>query len=226
MFGIQQLYKTFGLKHVLRGLNFDFQKDCINYVLGPSGSGKTTLLHILSGSVEPTSGKIIFGSQAHSITPSWIRKQMGIVYQDFRLFSHYNVLKNICYPLAIRGYSKRESLKRAQELGERFSITDLFSAWPQELSGGQKQRVAIARALVHNPVYIFADEPTGSLDEDNARIIFAALRDLAQEGKWVIVVTHDRLALKEYSSESVLFLSGNETSKIDNGLNENRVLAI
>ena len=192
MIRLRHIYKTYGSRHVLRDVNLDLPSGKVSYLLGPSGSGKTTLLQIISGHLLPTSGHVIYdGESLWSRLGHW-QKHMGFIYQDFRLLAHLSVYENIALPLSLQALSARQAHKRLMDIVTDLGLEDYLKSYPCELSGGQKQRVAIARALVHEPRYLFADEPTGNLDIDNARQVFRWLHEISQKkGSTVLIVTHD-----------------------------------
>jgi putative ABC transport system ATP-binding protein len=180
-------------------------------IMGPSGSGKSTLLHILSGLDLPTSGMVRFGGEP---LPKLLRrdrfrlKNFGFVFQSFFLWPHLNVIENVTLPLIDISLSRREKIKRGEELIKSMGIWDKLKAPIGQLSMGQRQRVAIARALVTQPKIIFADEPTGNLDSQNARQILELLRKIKQErGMTTVMVTHEKIAT-DFSDRSIQILDG------------------
>jgi ABC-type lipoprotein export system ATPase subunit len=194
---LRHIYKTYGQRHVLRDVSLDLPAGEVSYLLGPSGSGKTTLLQIISGHLLPTSGQVHYENESLWSRLSFWQKHMGFIYQDFRLLSHLTVYENIALPLSLESLSRQQAHKRLLEVVEGLGLSQYLQAYPQELSGGQKQRVAIARALVREPRYLFADEPTGNLDTENAKQVFSLLHEVTKKkGSSVVIVTHD-LALVE-----------------------------
>jgi putative ABC transport system ATP-binding protein len=168
-------------------------------IVGPSGSGKTTLLSLLGGMLSPTSGEVLLDGQSlYRLSPaarSAIRaERMGFVFQTFNLITYLSALQNVQIPLSLSGVTVAEQATRARQALERFGLGDRLSHRPAELSVGQQQRVALARTLVNNPQVILADEPTGNLDPDSREIVLQALDQCHQEGRTIVMVTHDPIA--------------------------------
>jgi len=181
---------------VLREINLSIESGEYVAIMGPSGSGKSTLLNMIGCLDRPTSGDYRLGGQSVSVLDddelSMIRgARIGFVFQSFNLIAQLNVIENIEIPMYYQGYSERESAERASELATMVGLGDRIGHRPWELSGGQQQRVAIARALANDPLIILADEPTGNLDSSSGADILAILDRLREEGKTLIVVTHD-----------------------------------
>lgn len=179
--------------------SFKFRTSQFVTIMGPSGSGKTTLLYLLSGLDKATRGDLtVDGVDVQKLRGSkenrFRRAQMGFIFQSYHLLPHLTALENVLMPMQLLGGMKPdEMLERAQSLLYEVGLhDDRFHHYPNKLSGGQQQRVAIARALANDPQVILADEPTGNLDSYNGRLIIQMLRKLADEGKTVVVVTHDR----------------------------------
>jgi putative ABC transport system ATP-binding protein len=165
-------------------------------VVGASGSGKSTLLNLLAGLDTPTSGHIVVGDQrldrlSRRELAAYRAKQVGMIFQSFNLMSHQTALKNVELALFFSGALRRERRSRATAILERLGLADRMDHRPVDLSGGEQQRVAIARALVKQPEILFADEPTGNLDQDNSVSIAKLLAELNRDGLTVIMVTHD-----------------------------------
>jgi lipoprotein-releasing system ATP-binding protein len=167
-------------------------------VVGPSGCGKSTLLHLLAGIDEPDSGDVEIGGVALSSLDARRRARLrnesvGFVFQFHHLLPEFSAVENVSMPLRIAGFSRGDALRRSRDVLARVGLTNRDSHRPAELSGGELQRAAVARAVVANPRLIFADEPTGNLDRENAESIFELLRSLhAESGGTVVLVTHDR----------------------------------
>lgn len=165
-------------------------------IMGPSGSGKSTLLNILGGIDEITSGEYFFnGENINELSSNELaefrNKKVGFVFQYFALLNDYTIYENIELPLLKRKISKKERIKIIDEYLSRFGIINQKNKRPKEISGGQQQRAAIIRALVTNPSYILADEPTGALDKKNGESIMNIFQELKENGKTIIIVTHD-----------------------------------
>ena len=181
----------------LRGINFAIKQGEYVSISGPSGSGKSTLLNMIGALDRPTSGKVLLDgvdiSKLSSIQLARVRNsKIGFVFQDFNLISRMSTVENVELPLSIGGVSPRERRDRALTLLRGFGVLDKANRSPRELSGGQRQRVAVARALANNPSIILADEPTGNLDSENARLTMEFLEKLNTDlRKTLLVVTHD-----------------------------------
>lgn len=184
----------------LKDLTFDIDEGELVSIMGPSGSGKSTLLNLLGCLDRPTSGSFFLGGEdvatLNDDELSEIRsRRIGFVFQSYNLIPQLTVLENIEVPLFYQGVSPQESRQRSAELAELVGLSDRLRHRPAQLSGGQQQRVAIARSLANNPILILADEPTGNLDTATEDEILDILKDLNQEGKTVVMVTHeDRIA--------------------------------
>ena len=181
----------------------------LTVLCGKSGSGKSTLLNMLSGMLCPTKGTVAYDhADLYTMTDADLsrfrNRSIGYIPQGRSMVAAWNVLENVMMPLTL--YRERDE-NRAMELLERFSIAALRDQKMAKLSGGELKRAAIARALIRDPEVIFADEPTGDLDEENTRIVFGALQELAREGKTVLAVTHEEEA-KAYADRVLLMESG------------------
>ena len=189
------LKKDFGENHVLRGIDMEIQPGEVVCMIGPSGSGKSTFLRCLNRLEEVTSGEILVDGE--SITGpkadvDRIRRHMGMVFQQFNLFPHYTVKQNLMWaPVELKLKTKEEAEKKALELLERVGLSDKVDAMPRSLSGGQQQRVAIARALCMDPDIMLFDEPTSALDPDMVSEVLDVMRELAEQGMTMVVVTHE-----------------------------------
>ncbi len=165
-------------------------------IVGPSGSGKSTMMHLLGCLDTPTSGQVtLHGRDVSTLRPlelSRVRgEEIGFVFQGFQLLPQLTALENVAMPLLLAGAGRRERESRAKALLERVGLGERLHHRPSQLSGGQQQRVAIARALVRDPAVLLADEPTGNLDLDATREVLALLSRLHQEGRTVLLITHD-----------------------------------
>jgi len=180
---------------ILHGLNFEIKKGEFLSIMGPSGSGKSTLMHILGLLDKPTTGKYIFeGTNISELSEDELailrNEKIGFVFQAFHLLPKTTVLENVILPLTYSS-KKTNHKKRAQEVLESVDLGHRLNYYSNQISGGEKQRVAIARALVNDPEIIFADEPTGNLDSKSGRQVMEILQDLNNQGKTVILVTHE-----------------------------------
>ena len=181
---------------VLHGIDLTIEDGEFVAIMGPSGSGKSTLMNIIGFLDYPTSGSFeLNGEKVDSAKESALARlrneHIGFVFQQFFMFPRDNAIKNVASPLIYAGVSKRERTERAKQMLVKVGLEDRMKHLPNQLSGGQKQRVAIARALVNNPTIILADEPTGALDSKTSAQIMKLFRQLNEEGKTVIIVTHE-----------------------------------
>ena len=182
---------------VLNDISFNFEPGKTYSIMGPSGSGKSTLLNLLSLIDTPSSGSIEISSNKikpnNKVENDLIRaKQIGIIYQDKNLLSDFTALENVYLPNLIISKEKQKSVELAKKLITNMNMTGRINHFPNELSGGENQRIAIARALINDPEIILADEPTGSLDSDNAKLIFKILFNLKNKNRIIIFATHNR----------------------------------
>ena len=203
------LEKAFGKVQVLKGITTEIHKCEVVVIIGPSGSGKSTFLRTLNLLEEPTGGKIYF--EGVDITDPKIninkhRQKMGMVFQQFNLFPHMTVLKNMTLaPMKLLKLSKADAEKRATELLDRVGLADRANAYPNQLSGGQKQRVAIVRALCMQPDVMLFDEPTSALDPEMVGEVLGVMKKLAEDGMTMAVVTHEMGFAREVA-DRVLFI--------------------
>ncbi|HHV79224.1 MAG TPA: cell division ATP-binding protein FtsE [Firmicutes bacterium] len=178
----------------LRGINLSIEKGEFVFITGASGAGKSTLLKMIYGEEFPTSGRVIVDSWDVSKIPRkklpYLRRSIGVVFQDFKLLPDRTVFENVAFALRVTDASRLAIRRRVPAVLELCGIKDKSNCRPDELSGGEQQRVSLARALVNNPILLVADEPTGNLDPDTARGIFALLEDVNDMGTTVIVATH------------------------------------
>ena len=182
---------------VLNNINFKFEAGKVYSIMGPSGSGKSTLLNLLSLIDNPTSGFIELNKKKidtnSSIENDNIRsKNIGIIYQDKNLLPDFTALENVILPNLLISNNKIKSKELAKKLIKKFNLTSRLNHYPSELSGGENQRIAIARSLINEPNIILADEPTGSLDFENAKQIFKILFNLKEHNRIIIFATHNR----------------------------------
>ncbi len=213
MISIKNLHKTFhnaaGNVHVLKGIDIDIKKGEKVVIIGPSGSGKSTFLRCMNLLEEPTEGEIWFDGQqinAKGVNIDRIRAQMGMVFQHFNLFPHLTVRKNITMaPVLLKLQSEEEANANAERLLTRVGLADKIDAYPNQLSGGQKQRIAIVRSLAMNPKMMLFDEPTSALDPEMVGEVLEVMKELADEGMTMAVVTHEMNFAKEVATR-VLFV--------------------
>jgi len=206
---VENLYKQFGNNEVLKNISTSIDSGEVVSIIGPSGSGKSTFLRCLNLLETPTKGKVWINNQ--EITDSKtnimkVREQIGMVFQHFYLFPHLSVLDNLTYaPMKVKGESKELAGKKARELLARVGLSEKEKAYPNNLSGGQKQRVAIARALAMEPQLMLFDEPTSALDPEMVKEVLTVMKDLAQSGMTMAIVTHEMGFAREVS-DRIIFL--------------------
>lgn len=209
---VEGLEKSFGKVDVLKGINAEIKKGDVMVVIGPSGSGKSTFLRCLNRLEEPSGGHIYFDGV--DITDKKVninihRQKMGMVFQQFNLFPHMTVLRNMTIgPMKLLGKSKSESEEKALALLKRVGLADRADAYPSQLSGGQKQRVAIVRALCMDPEVMLFDEPTSALDPEMVGEVLEVMKELAREGMTMVVVTHEMGFAKEVGTDIVFIDQG------------------
>lgn len=190
---LQNISFSYGKTPVLKDISYEFEKGKMYCIIGKSGAGKTTLLSLLSGLAAPNSGEIIYdGKSIAKIDKYTFRsKFIGVVFQSFNLITKYTALENVILSMDVAGYKTKSKKSRALELLNSVGLDeDEANRRVLKLSGGQQQRVAIARALSYDPDIILADEPTGNLDRDTQKEIMDIFRELANQGKCVILVSH------------------------------------
>ena len=209
---VQGLEKSFGDLHVLKGIDAEIRRGDVMVVVGASGSGKSTFLRCLNLLEQPTGGTITFEGvniSDPSVNINLHRQKMGMVFQQFNLFPHKTVLKNMTLgPIKLLHQSRAEAEKHALELLERVGLADKANAYPNQLSGGQKQRVAIVRALAMNPDVMLFDEPTSALDPEMVGEVLEVMKQLAREGMTMVVVTHEMGFAREVGSQIVFVDEG------------------
>ena len=197
---------------VLRGIDLTIQEGEFLSVLGPSGSGKSTLMNIIGCLDTPTSGEYILrGRRVDDLEPDELarirNREIGFIFQSFQLLPRQDALSNVELPLIYAGMPRQKRRERAAEMLGRVGLENKMDHMPNQLSGGQQQRVAIARALATNPSILLADEPTGALDQKTGRQVMALFRELHEEGRTIIMITHDR-HIAQNASRMVRILDG------------------
>lgn len=210
---IKNLHKFFEEKIVLKGINLSISEGEVVVLLGPSGCGKSTLLRTLNGLEKIQEGEILLdGTTITDSSSDWtkIRQKIGMVFQNYELFPHLNVIDNIILgPTKIQNRDKKEVLEQAEELLQKVGLADRKNAYPRELSGGQKQRIAIVRALCMNPEIMLFDEVTASLDPEMVREVLEVILNLAKSGMTMLIVTHEMSFAKAVADRIVFLDSGN-----------------
>ena len=211
LFEIKDLQKKFGSLTVFDGLNETICKGDVVVIIGPSGGGKSTFIRCLNLLEQPTAGKIYFEGEditAKGFDVNKHRQKVGMVFQQFNLFSNLTVLENITISLTkVKKQSEEESKEKALKLLKRVGLEDKVNAYPSQLSGGQKQRIAIVRALAMEPDVLLFDEPTSALDPEMVGEVLQVMKRLAAEGMTMVVVTHEIGFAREVASR-VIFMEG------------------
>ncbi|NLQ58284.1 amino acid ABC transporter ATP-binding protein [Streptococcus mutans] len=210
---VQDLHKSFGKNEVLKGIDVQFNEGDVVCIIGPSGSGKSTFLRTLNLLETVTSGKVIVDGYELSDPSTNVdkaRENIGMVFQHFNLFPHMTVLDNVTFaPIELGRESKEEAQKHGMELLEKVGLSDKAQAYPNSLSGGQKQRVAIARSLAMNPDIMLFDEPTSALDPEMVGDVLNVMKDLAEQGMTMLIVTHE-MGFARKVANRVIFTDGGQ----------------
>ncbi|MDU6783673.1 amino acid ABC transporter ATP-binding protein [uncultured Peptoniphilus sp.] len=212
MIKIENLYKSFDGKEVLKGINLDIKDSTVTSIIGASGSGKSTLLRSINLLEKCDSGKIYLNN--YEITgknPNLekIRLEIGMVFQNFNLFPNKTVLENITLaPIKVKGEDEKSAKKNAISLLKSMGLEDKKDSYPNSLSGGQKQRVAIARALANKPEVLLFDEPTSALDPEMVKEVLNVIKSLARKGLTMVIVTHEMRFAREISDTVVFMKNG------------------
>ncbi|MCA0972043.1 amino acid ABC transporter ATP-binding protein [Halobacillus litoralis] len=215
MLSMKNISKTFGSLEVLKDISINVDQGKVVVVIGPSGSGKTTLLRCLNVLEQPDSGAVTIDNQtidfSQKVTKPAIRelrKQTGMVFQNYNLFPHLTVIENIMEgPVTVQKQEKSTARETAVRLLEKVGLGDKADVYPYQLSGGQQQRVGIARAMAIDPKVMLFDEPTSALDPELIGEVLQVMKDLAKEGMTMVVVTHEMKFAKEVADE-VVFMDG------------------
>lgn len=198
---------------VLTNINFAFRRGSIHFLTGKSGAGKTSLLSMLYLAQKPTTGTLkLFGNNVSLTdreTLAFLRRRIGVVFQDFRLLEHLSVFDNVALPLRIRGMKEKEIRKRVIELLAWVELTDNMYAQSSDISGGEKQRVAIARAVINRPELLLADEPTGNVDSEIATKLMKLFAELNRLGTTVVIATHSNELMQKYNYPRLQLTDGN-----------------
>ena len=211
MIDVKDLHKSFGAVEVLKGITEHIDRGEKVVVIGPSGSGKSTFLRCLNLLEEPSSGQIMFNGTVITdpkVDINRMRQKMGMVFQHFNLFHNLTILDNMTLaPVQLKLKSKAEAVEEAHALLKRVGLDDKAGAYPGQLSGGQKQRIAIVRALAMHPEVMLFDEPTSALDPEMVGEVLEVMKELAEEGMTMVVVTHEMGFAREVATR-VLFMDG------------------
>jgi polar amino acid transport system ATP-binding protein len=218
----EEVCKSFGALHVLKGITLEVGKGEVLCMVGPSGSGKSTFLRCINHLEQVNAGRLYVdgdligyreaGTKLHEISPrdaAKQRREIGMVFQHFNLFPHRTVLSNVVEaPIKVKKVKKKEALERARDLLNQVGLGEKAEAYPAQLSGGQQQRVAIARALAMNPKLMLFDEPTSALDPELVGEVLAVMKKLADEGMTMVVVTHEMGFAREVADQLVFMDAG------------------
>ena len=214
MFALENIHKTFDGKEILKGVNLTVNKGDVIAILGPSGSGKTTLLRIADFLEPADSGVLVLGENRYQLPVKNenvmlnARKRTGFVFQHYGLFANYTALGNVKLGLRhAQGLPKTEAERLAREALVKVGLGERMDHYPSQLSGGQQQRVGIARAIAYNPEVIFFDEPTSALDPELTGEVLSVMRQLAQEGLTMVVVTHEMQFARRVANR-IVFMEG------------------
>ena len=206
---VKDLHKTFENNHVLKGVSYHVHQGEKIVIVGPSGSGKSTFLRCLNLLEVPTSGEIWFDGQLitdEKVNIDRIRQHMGMVFQNFNLFNNHTIMDNITLaPVKLKLMSKEEASEKALTLLDRVGLKEKADSYPSQLSGGQKQRIAIVRSLAMNPRVMLFDEPTSALDPEMVGEVLAVMKELAETGMTMVVVTHEMGFARDVGTK-VLFM--------------------
>ena len=208
--------------NALYDINLKIDQGEFVYIIGPTGSGKSTLIKVLDGEEIPTKGKvevagINVGKLKHSKVPLY-RRNIGVVFQDFRLLERKTVFENIAFALEVISVPKERIRKRVREVMNLVGLDDKGSSFPQELSGGQQQRVAIARAIANKPAMLIADEPTGNLDPQKSDEIMTLLEKINREEKTtILMVTHDITLVNKHRKRTIALEAGHIVADLNEG---------
>ena len=218
---VEQLRKAFGSHEVLRGIDMQVNRGDVTCIVGPSGSGKSTLLRCLNHLEKPTGGAVFLmgepvglrwkGARLHEMSFNELarqRQRMGMVFQGFHLFPHKTALENVIEaPMVVKGIARAQAVDEAMALLDKVGMKDRAHYYPAQLSGGQQQRTAIARSLAMKPDLMLFDEPTSALDPELVGEVLATMRQLAQEGMTMVVVTHE-MGFARDVADHLIFMDG------------------
>ena len=209
MISVKNLHKSFKDHEILKGINVTIKQSEKVVILGPSGCGKSTFLRCLNLLEKPSSGQIFFNNidiTSNTVNINHVRAKMGMVFQNFNLFPHLTILKNITLaPLALKLKSFEQTKNQALELLDRVGLADKANMYPNQLSGGQKQRISIIRALAMNPEVLLFDEPTSALDPEMVHEVLSLIKELSKSNVTMLIVSHEINFAKEIATK-ILFM--------------------
>lgn len=212
MINVKNLHKSFKDHEILKGINVTIEQSEKVVILGPSGCGKSTFLRCLNLLEQPSSGQIFFNNTnitSNTVNITHVRAKMGMVFQNFNLFPHLTILKNITLaPLALKLKSYEQTKNQALELLERIGLADKANMYPSQLSGGQKQRIAIIRALAMDPEVLLFDEPTSALDPEMVNEVLSLIKELSKSNVTMLIVSHEINFAKEIATKILFMVDG------------------
>lgn len=220
MLQISHIYKTYpGPIHALANISFALNSGELKYLIGHSGAGKTTLFNIINGFDEPTSGQVLFESQnIFQMNPNqmqFMRRKVGIIFQDFNLLENKTIFENLALPLLFKKESPHLIKTKIEDLCERLNLTLVLNNFPHQLSGGEKQRAAIARTVLLDPILILADEPTGSLDPNTSEEIFKLFFEIKNRGSAILIATHNYDLIRKFPAPTLELKKGQLLNKYE-----------
>ncbi|MEK1840989.1 MAG: ATP-binding cassette domain-containing protein [Pseudomonas sp.] len=220
---VQDLHKSYGAHQVLKGVSLQAQAGDVISIIGSSGSGKSTFLRCINLLEQPNAGNIVLNGEPLKLVANKLgglkaaepkqlqrmRSQLSMVFQHFNLWSHMSALENVMEaPVHVQGLGKKEAREKAEHYLDKVGVAHRMNAWPAHMSGGEQQRVAIARALAMEPQVMLFDEPTSALDPELVGEVLKVMQDLAQEGRTMVVVTHEMGFAREVSNQLVFLHKG------------------
>ncbi|CRL51822.1 MULTISPECIES: ABC transporter ATP-binding protein [Pseudomonas] len=220
---VQDLHKSYGAHQVLKGVSLQAQAGDVISIIGSSGSGKSTFLRCINLLEQPNAGNIVLNGEPLKLVTNTLgglkaaepkqlqrmRSQLSMVFQHFNLWSHMSALENVMEaPVHVQGLGKKEAREKAEHYLAKVGVAHRMNAWPAHMSGGEQQRVAIARALAMEPQVMLFDEPTSALDPELVGEVLKVMQDLAQEGRTMVVVTHEMGFAREVSNQLVFLHKG------------------
>ncbi|WP_458372739.1 ABC transporter ATP-binding protein [Pseudomonas laurylsulfatiphila] len=220
---VQDLHKSYGAHQVLKGVSLQAQAGDVISIIGSSGSGKSTFLRCINLLEQPNAGNIVLNGEPLKLVTNKLgglkaaepkqlqrmRSQLSMVFQHFNLWSHMSALENVMEaPVHVQGLGKKEAREKAEHYLNKVGVAHRMHAWPAHMSGGEQQRVAIARALAMEPQVMLFDEPTSALDPELVGEVLKVMQDLAQEGRTMVVVTHEMGFAREVSNQLVFLHKG------------------
>lgn len=213
MIELQNIKKSFNDKEVIKGINLSVDKGEVITLIGRSGSGKTTLLRMMNALEIPTEGTVVVNGETYTAdnkkSQIKVRKQSGMVFQNYNLFPHKTAIENVMEGLiTVKKVNKQKAYDEARQLLEKVGLESVKDQRPHALSGGQQQRVAIARALAMNPKVMLFDEPTSALDPELVNDVLKVIKDLANEGMTMVIVTHEMRFAREVSDRMIFIHDG------------------